>query len=592
MNITKDIKYIGVNDHQIDLFEGQYKVPNGMSYNSYIIMDEKIAVFDTVDKNFTHEWLDNISKVLNNRKPDYLIIQHMEPDHSANIANFLKIYPDTIVVANKKTFTMIGNFFNSDIYKYSKVVEDGEELVLGKHKLMFVFAPMVHWPEVMVTYDETDKVLFSADGFGKFGALDIEEAWADEARRYYIGIVGKYGMQVQNLLKKASKLQIDMICPLHGPVLKENLGYYLDLYNTWSSYSVEKEGICIAYTSVYGATKKAVELLKDKLIIEGAKEIVIHDLARDDMSVCVADAFKYGKLILATTTYNADIFPFMKEFINHLTERNFQNRTVGFIENGSWAPLAKKTMQAMLANSKQITYLEHNVSIMSSIKPNNKEEIELMAKELCKDYVVHLNKNDMNALFKIGYGLYVVTSNDGKQNNGLIVNTVTQVSDNPNRIAVNINKANYSYHVIKQTGILNVNCLTVDAPFKVFENFGFQSGRNTDKFVNYPYILSDNGLPILTNYINASISLKVENYIDLDSHGMFICSVTEARVMNNKETMTYEYYQKNVKPKPDTDGKKGFVCKVCGYVYEGDVLPDDYICPLCKHGASDFEPIK
>lgn len=592
MNITKDIKYIGVNDHQIDLFEGQYKVPNGMSYNSYIIMDEKIAVFDTVDKNFTHEWLDNISKVLNNRKPDYLIIQHMEPDHSANIANFLKIYPDTIVVANKKTFTMIGNFFNSDIYKYSKVVEDGEALVLGKHKLMFVFAPMVHWPEVMVTYDETDKVLFSADGFGKFGALDIEEAWADEARRYYIGIVGKYGMQVQNLLKKASKLQIDMICPLHGPVLKENLGYYLDLYNTWSSYSVEKEGICIAYTSVYGATKKAVELLKDKLIIEGAKEIVIHDLARDDMSVCVADAFKYGKLILATTTYNADIFPFMKEFINHLTERNFQNRTVGFIENGSWAPLAKKTMQAMLANSKQITYLEHNVSIMSSIKPNNKEEIELMSKELCKDYVVHLNKNDMNALFKIGYGLYVVTSNDGKQNNGLIVNTVTQVSDNPNRIAVNINKANYSYHVIKQTGILNVNCLTVDAPFKVFENFGFQSGRNTDKFVNYPYILSDNGLPILTNYINASISLKVENYIDLDSHGMFICSVTEARVMNNKETMTYEYYQKNVKPKPDTDGKKGFVCKVCGYVYEGDVLPDDYICPLCKHGASDFEPIK
>lgn len=592
MNITKDIKYIGVNDHQIDLFEGQYKVPNGMSYNSYIIMDEKIAVFDTVDKNFTHEWLDNISKVLNNRKPDYLIIQHMEPDHSANIANFLKIYPDTIVVANKKTFTMIGNFFNSDIYKYSKVVEDGEALVLGKHKLMFVFAPMVHWPEVMVTYDETDKVLFSADGFGKFGALDIEEAWADEARRYYIGIVGKYGMQVQNLLKKASKLQIDMICPLHGPVLKENLGYYLDLYNTWSSYSVEKEGICIAYTSVYGATKKAVELLKDKLIIEGAKEIVIHDLARDDMSVCVADAFKYGKLILATTTYNADIFPFMKEFINHLTERNFQNRTIGFIENGSWAPLAKKTMQAMLANSKQITYLEHNVSIMSSIKPNNKEEIELMAKELCKDYVVHLNKNDMNALFKIGYGLYVVTSNDGKQNNGLIVNTVTQVSDNPNRIAVNINKANYSYHVIKQTGILNVNCLTVDAPFKVFENFGFQSGRNTDKFVNYPYILSDNGLPILTNYINASISLKVENYIDLDSHGMFICSVTEARVMNNKETMTYEYYQKNVKPKPDTDGKKGFVCKVCGYVYEGDVLPDDYICPLCKHGASDFEPIK
>ena len=594
MRITDDILYVGVNDHNIDLFEGHYIVPNGMAYNSYVINDEKIAVMDTVDAAFGDEWLKNIADVLNGATPDYLIVQHMEPDHSANIQKFLEVYPNTKVVGNAKTFTMIGNFFRDlKLADENKLeVKNKDTLTLGKHELTFVFAPMVHWPEVMVTYDEADKVLFSADGFGKFGALDIEEAWADEARRYYIGIVGKYGMQVQNLLKKASKLQIDMICPLHGPVLKENLGYYLDLYNTWSSYSVEKEGICIAYTSVYGATKKAVELLKDKLIIEGAKEIVIHDLARDDMSVCVADAFKYGKLILATTTYNADIFPFMKEFINHLTERNFQNRTVGFIENGSWAPLAKKTMQAMLANSKQITYLEHNVSIMSSIKPNNKEEIELMAKELCKDYVVHLNKNDMNALFKIGYGLYVVTSNDGKQNNGLIVNTVTQVSDNPNRIAVNINKANYSYHVIKQTGILNVNCLTVDAPFKVFENFGFQSGRNTDKFVNYPYILSDNGLPILTNYINASISLKVENYIDLDSHGMFICSVTEARVMNNKETMTYEYYQKNVKPKPDTDGKKGFVCKVCGYVYEGDVLPDDYICPLCKHGASDFEPIK
>lgn len=591
-NITKDIIYVGVNDHKVDLFEGQYDVPNGMAYNSYVVLDEKVTVFDTVDANFNDEWLENVHKALEGRKPDYLVVQHMEPDHSANIFNFAKVYPDAKIVANTKTFVMMKQFFGTDFSDRQIVVKDGESLCTGKHTFTFVFAPMVHWPEVMVTYDSFDKVLFSADGFGKFGALDVEEDWADEARRYYIGIVGKYGMQVQNLLKKASKLQIDMICPLHGPVLKENLGYYLDLYNTWSSYSVEKEGICIAYTSVYGATKKAVELLKDKLIIEGAKEIVIHDLARDDMSVCVADAFKYGKLILATTTYNADIFPFMKEFINHLTERNFQNRTVGFIENGSWAPLAKKTMQAMLANSKQITYLEHNVSIMSSIKPNNKEEIELMAKELCKDYVVHLNKNDMNALFKIGYGLYVVTSNDGKQNNGLIVNTVTQVSDNPNRIAVNINKANYSYHVIKQTGILNVNCLTVDAPFKVFENFGFQSGRNTDKFVNYPYILSDNGLPILTNYINASISLKVENYIDLDSHGMFICSVTEARVMNNKETMTYEYYQKNVKPKPDTDGKKGFVCKVCGYVYEGDVLPDDYICPLCKHGASDFEPIK
>lgn len=596
MNITKDIKYIGVNDHEVDLFEGQYRVPNGMAYNSYVIMDKKIAVMDTVDAAFAHEWLDNLAEALGERSPDFLIVQHMEPDHSANIANFLRAYPETTVVANAKAFAMIDAFFGEGLCKNKLTVENGESLSLGEHTLTFVFAPMVHWPEVMVTYDSRDKVLFSADGFGKFGALDAEEPWADEARRYYIGIVGKYGALVQALLKKAGTLDIDIICPLHGPVLSDNLSYYIDLYNTWSSYSVETEGVCIAYTSVYGNTKKAALLLADELRVGGCPNVAVHDLARADMSAAVADAFRYGKLVLATTTYNAEIFPFMREFINHLTERGFKNRTVGLIENGSWAPLAAKIMRGMLEGCKNITWLDGVVTVKSAMTEANREEIGKMAGELCREYTAlspaTANKNDMSALFRIGYGLYVVTSNDGKHDNGLIVNTVTQVSDNPNRIAVNINKANYSYHVIKRTGIMNVNCLSTEAPFKVFEQFGFRSGRNVNKFEGCTPARADNGLVILPHYINAAFSLKVEDYVDLGSHGMFICSVTEARVMSDKPTMTYDYYHKNVKPKPETAGKKGYVCKVCGYVYEGEELPADYICPLCKHGAADFEPIK
>ena len=596
MNITKDIKYIGVNDHEVDLFEGQYRVPNGMAYNSYVIMDKKIAIMDTVDAAFAHEWLDNLAEALGERSPDFLIVQHMEPDHSANIANFLRAYPETTVVANAKAFAMIDAFFGEGLCKNKLTVENGESLSLGEHTLTFVFAPMVHWPEVMVTYDSRDKVLFSADGFGKFGALDAEEPWADEARRYYIGIVGKYGAQVQALLKKAGTLDIDIICPLHGPVLSDNLSYYIDLYNTWSSYSVETEGVCIAYTSVYGNTKKAALLLADELRVGGCPNVAVHDLARADMSAAVADAFRYGKLVLATTTYNAEIFPFMREFINHLTERGFKNRTVGLIENGSWAPLAAKIMRGMLEGCKNITWLDGVVTVKSAMTEANREEIGKMAGELCREYTAlspaTANKNDMSALFRIGYGLYVVTSNDGKHDNGLIVNTVTQVSDNPNRIAVNINKANYSYHVIKRTGIMNVNCLSTEAPFKVFEQFGFRSGRNVNKFEGCTPARADNGLVILPHYINAAFSLKVEDYVDLGSHGMFICSVTEARVMSDKPTMTYDYYHKNVKPKPETAGKKGYVCKVCGYVYEGKELPADYICPLCKHGAADFEPIK
>ena len=595
MNITKDIVYIGVNDRKVDLFEGQYVVPNGMAYNSYVILDEKVAVMDTVDANFTHEWLDNLQNALGGRTPDYLVVQHMEPDHSANIVSFTKAYPNAKIVSSAKAFVMMKNFFGTDFADKQVVVGEGSTLELGRHTLTFVTAPMVHWPEVIVTYDSTDKVLFSADGFGKFGALDADEDWACEARRYYIGIVGKYGAQVQALLKKAAGLDIQIICPLHGPVLTENLGYYLNLYNTWSSYQPEEEGIVIAYTSVYGNTKKAVLQLADKLRANGCPKVVVNDLARCDMAEAVEDAFRYSKLVLATTTYNADIFPFMRQFIDHLTERNFSNRTVGFIENGSWAPLAAKIMRRMLEDSKNLTFTENNVKILSALNETSSEQLDALAKELCREYIAlqseDANKNDPTALFNIGYGLYVVTSNDGKKDNGLIVNTVTQVTNMPNRIAVTINKENYSHHVIKMSDKMNVNCLTVEAPFKVFETFGFVSGRNVDKFADCTPLRSDNGLVVLPRYINSFMSLKVEQYIDLDTHGMFICSVTEARVLSDKETMTYTYYHANVKPQPETDGKKGYVCKICGYVYEGDELPEDFICPLCKHGAQDFEPI-
>lgn len=596
MEITKDILYVGVNDHEVDLFEGQYAVPNGMAYNSYVVKDEKTAVLDTVDARFTHQWLDNIENALGGSKPDYLIIQHMEPDHSANIANFMQVYKDAVIVSSAKAFSMMKQFFGTSYDDRQLVVAEGDALSLGRHTLSFVAAPMVHWPEVLVTYDSCDKVLFSADGFGKFGALDVEEDWACEARRYYIGIVGKYGVQVQALLKKAAGLDIQTICPLHGPVLKENLGYYINLYDIWSSYEPESDGVVIAYTSVYGHTKAAVQKLAEILKNNGCPKVTVTDLARGDMAEAVEDAFRYNKLVLATTTYNADIFPFMRTFIEHLTERNFQNRTVGFIENGTWAPLAAKTMKSMLEKSKKLTFLEPVVTINSALNEESAEKLKELAEALSTDYLARrgetANKNDLTALFNIGYGLYVVTSNDGKKDNGLIVNTVTQVTNTPNRIAVTINKDNYSHHIIKQTGIMNINCLSQDAPFSVFEKFGFRSGRSVDKFAGEEVLRSDNGLVFLSKHINSFMSLKVEQYMDLGTHGMFICSITESRVISNVDTMTYTYYQNNVKPKPKTEGRKGFVCKVCGYVYEGDELPEDFVCPLCKHGAADFEPIK
>ena len=591
--VTESILYVGANDHDVDLFEGQYVVPNGMAYNSYVILDEKIAVMDTIDQKKTAEWLKNIEGALQGRQPDYLVVQHMEPDHAASIEAFVNKYPGVTVVGNAKTFTMIGQFFPKLTMEKTLSVNNLDVLSLGKHQLTFAFAPMVHWPEVMMTYDSFDKVLFSADGFGKFGALDVEEDWADEARRYYIGIVGKYGKQVQNILKVAATLDIGIICPLHGPILTENLGYYINLYDLWSSYTPESEGVVICYTSIYGHTKAAVDLLRDELKKRGAP-VVVHDLARCDMAKAVEDAFRYDKLVLATTTYNADIFPYMRTYLDKLTERSFQNRTVAFLENGSWAPTAIRVMKDRLSKSKNLTYCANEVTILSALNDETTAKVQALAEELAASYVpvdVQADFVDPTALFNIGYGLYVVTSRDGERDNGCIVNAVTQVTNTPNRVAVTVNKLNHSCGVIAKTGLLNISTLSQDAPFKIFQHFGFQSGRDVDKFAGFTHVQrSSNGLLFLDKYSNSYISCKVIQQLDLGTHIMFLCDVTQCVNLSDKETMTYTYYQKNVKPKPDT-GKKGYVCKVCGYVYEGDELPEDYICPLCKHGAADFEPI-
>lgn len=619
--VTDSIFYIGANDHDVDLFEGQYVVPNGMAYNSYVIADQKTVVMDTIAANKTEEWLSNIDEVMhiikgNNQGPvirstadffnaapdafasaatgpvpDYLVVQHMEPDHSASIQAFVEKYPDTTVVANKKTFEIMYQFFPGMTIKNTIEVDEGDTLELGTHTLTFVFAPMVHWPEVMVTYESSEKVLFAADGFGKFGALDRDEPWVDEARRYYIGIVGKYGSFVQDLLKKAGGIEIQTICPLHGPVLKENLGYYLDLYNKWSSYTPEDKGVVIAYTSVYGHTKKAVFMLRDELVARGVPNVEVYDLARDDQAKAVDAAFKYDKLVLATTTYNSEIYPFMHHFIIGLTERNFQNRTIGLIENGSWAPAAAGIMKELFKGCKDLTFAENVVTIKSALNDKSTAKLMKLADEMAKGYGIRKNKEqpvDPTALFKIGYGLYVVTCNDGRKDNGLIVNSVSQVSDNPNKVAVNINKANYSCDVIRNTGVLNVCTLSEEATFDIFKRFGFQSGKDADKFEGFTDCdRAANGLPVLTKYANAFLSLKVFGTVDMGTHWLFLCDVTETEVLSNVNTMTYTYYQENVKPKRPQE-VKGWICDVCGYVYEDEELPADFVCPLCKHDEHSF----
>ena len=606
MKISDSVAYIGVNDYDADLFEGQYKVEHGMAYNSYVVKDDKIAVMDTVDKKFGGEWLGKLEGELGGRKPDYLVVQHMEPDHSANVLAFAEKYPDAVIVASNQAFNMMKLYFGTDFADRRLVVKEGDTLALGRHELVFVAAPMVHWPEVIVTYEKTEKLLFSADAFGKFGTTDADEDWACEARRYYFGIVGKYGAQAQNLLKKAAALDIRKILPLHGPILTENLGYYINLYNIWSTYGVESDGVVIAYTSVYGHTLDAVKLLEKDLADAGVK-VVVHDLARCDMAEAVEDAFRYGKLVLATTTYNADIFPFMKTFIDALTERNYRNRKIGLIENGSWAPTSGKLMREIMSGCKDMRILDETLTLKSSLKPEQTDEIDALVKAISdtiprfeKPVIGETDKDilkiDPAVFHKFSYGLFVLTTQADSKDNGCIINTAAQLTSTPGRINIAVNKANYTHDMILKSGVFNLSILAEDASFDTFKRFGFASGKDTDKFAGFEAhtARSGNGLTYVTLGTNAFISAKVIDAHDYGTHTLFIAEVTESQVLRDMPSVTYGYYFEHIKPKPQPkieEEKHGYVCKICGYVYEGDTLPPDFVCPLCKHGADDFEKI-
>ena len=600
MTITKDIRYIGVNDHAVDLFEGQYVVPGGMCYNSYAIVDEKVAIMDTVDRGFTHQWLDNIQNTLGGRKPDYLVVQHMEPDHSANIANFLKVYPEATVVSSAKAFVMMKNFFGDDYADRRIVVGKGDTLCLGKHTLTFVGAPMVHWPEVIVTYDSYDKVLFSADGFGKFGALDVEEDWADEARRYYIGIVGKYGAQVQALLKKAAGLEIEMICPLHGPVWRRDIAWFLDKYIHWATYTPEDDAVVIAYASVYGGTENAANVLAAKLSDLGVRNVQMYDVSVTHPSYILSECFRASHLVFISTTYNAGMFVTMENLVHDIVHHNLQNRTIALMENGSWAPTAAGLMRAEFQKLKNCTILDETVTIKSTLKESQLADVETMAQAIFDSMpkpVPAEHKADApvekNAFFSFSYGLFVLTARDGKKDNGCIINTAAQLTDTPKRISIAVNKANFTHDMIRKTGVFNLSMLSTDAPFGLFQHYGFQSGRDVDKFADVKGMArATNGVYYLPYSTNAFVSGKVTQEIDLGTHTLFIADVTEARVLSNAPSMTYSFYFANVKPKPSALKKQtGWVCKICGYVYEGETLPADFICPLCKHGAEDFEKL-
>lgn len=609
--ITDDIFMIGANDRRIALFENIYPIPAGISYNSYLINDEKTVLLDTVDKAVRSVFIENLKSALNGKNLDYIVINHMEPDHCAVIADVYEIYPDVKIVCNSKTLSMLKQFFdfeNVDIDSSTMLVKEGDVLETGRHKLTFVMAPMVHWPEVMVTYDLTDNILFSADAFGSFGALngnvfarkeDYTEVGISEARRYYTNIVGKYGAQVQTLLKKASKLPISVICPLHGPVWKENIELFVDKYMKWSTYTPEEKGVLILYGSIYGGTENAAEILAAKLSESGVENIKIYDVSKTDSSYIVAEAFKYSHIVFAAATYNAGIFTPMENVLNELQAHNLQNRTVAIIENGSWAPMAGNLIKKKLETFKNITVIENTVTIKSAVKNDTLEAISVLAAELA--YTINADANDLNAenidnnaFFKLGYGLYVLSAkNTEGKDNGCIINTVMQVTDIPKRILIAVNKSNYTNKIIKETGVFNVSTLTENAPFDLFKRFGFQSGRDVNKFEDFTdFDRAANGIVYINKNANSYISCKVISSMDYGTHTVFVADVSEAVTMNEESSVTYDYYFKNIKPSPAKAKKKGYVCKICGYVYEGEELPADFICPLCKHGAADFEPLE
>ncbi len=599
--INEDLIWIGANDRRLALFENIYPIERGVSYNSYILKDEKTVLIDTVDKAVSMQFFENLEYELKESKLDYLIVQHMEPDHAATLEELVNRHPEAKIVCNQKTQTMIKQFFDFNIEEKTYLVKEGDTLDIGRHKLTFISAPMVHWPEVMVTYDTTDKILFSADAFGTFGALsgniyadevNFEGEWLDEARRYYTNIVGKYGTQVQALLKKASGVQINTICPLHGPVWRKNISWIIDKYQKWSTYTPEINSVLILSGSIYGHTENAAEILAAKLADKGIKEIKIYDVSKIHPSVIVSEAFKYSHIIVASSTYNAGIFSPMETVLADIKAHNLQNRTIGIMYNGSWAPISEEVIKNILLSLKNTKILNTTVKITSAVKADTIKAIDLLAEEIYE--TLPKEKLDTNALFKINYGLYLLSAKDGEKDNACIINAVNQISDNPKRIAISVNKSNLTHNMILKNKTFCISVLTEDTPFSVFEKYGYHSGNNTEKFGDKKGIKRcANGLAYLPEYANAVICAKVVEIEDFGTHTLFTGEIDSAEVLSNTASVTYDYYLKNIKPAPKISEKKveGYVCKICGYVYEGTEIPEDFICPICKHGVQDFEKI-
>ena len=617
--VTDDLIWVGANDRRLAMFEGVYSVPGGVSYNSYLLLDEKTVLFDTVDAAVGTVFFENVEKSLGGRHLDYIVVHHMEPDHSATLEELVRRYPDVKIICNQKLAVMMKQYFSFDVDAMTQIVKEGETFSSGAHTLTFVNAPMVHWPEVMMTYDMTDGVLFSADAFGTFGALngalfadevDFERDYLDEARRYYTNIVGKYGQQVTAVLKKAAGLDIRYLCPLHGFVWRKNIGDLVDVYQHWALYKPEKTGVVIAYASVYHHTENAAECLAVRLREKGIRTVMF-DVSVTPASEIIAAVFEYSHLVLASTTYNAGIFVQMENFLYDLVAHNIQNRTVAVIENGSWAPTSGKLIREMLGKCKNLEILNETLTIKSALKEEQLPQIDAIADAIdatipkvsevtpapaaaAADPAAAAPVMDAKAMFKLSYGLFVLTAKDGEKDNGCIINTASQVTAEPNRITIAVNKGNYTHDMIKKTGVFNVSILSQDVTFDTFKHFGFQSGRDTDKFDGYADAeRSANGLFYLTKGTNALISAKVTDMKEFETHTLFIADVTECRVLSDVESVTYAYYFAHIKPKPQPveEKKAGWVCKICGYVYEGEELPADFICPLCKHPASDFEKL-
>ncbi len=607
--ITEDMFWVGGSDRRLALFENIYPIPRGVSYNAYLVLDEQTILFDTVDKGVSSIFFENIEHVLNGRKLDYLVVNHMEPDHCGTMQELVLRYPEVKIVCNPKTLDMIKNFFTFDIESRAVIVNEMDTLCTGRHTYVFVMAPMVHWPEAMVSYDAADKILYSADAFGTFGAINgnifadevnFETEYLDDARRYFTNIVGKYGTQVQALLTKAATIDIQMICPLHGPIWRKDIGWFIEKYQRWSTYTPEENAVMVAYASIYGNTENLANIIASKLADAGVRNVKMYDVSVTHPSVIVSEAFRVSHIVFASPTYNAGIFSTMETVLHDIVAHNLQNRTIAIVENGSWAPVSGSLMRCLLSNLKNTTILENTITIKSSFKEGQMAEVDALVNAIVDsmpkpEQIEHSKEAvEPNALFKLSYGLFVLTAKDGKKDNGCIINTVTQITNTPNRISIAVNKQNLTHDMILKTGMFNVSVLTTEASFDIFKYYGFQSGRDVDKFAGEGIPRSQNGLTYLMGCTNAYISGKVIETYDYGTHTLFVADVTEAKVLSNVPSVTYAFYFDHIKPKPPVAAakQKGWICKICGYVYEGEDIPADFICPLCKHGVADFEKIK